>query len=486
MLKFNQVFVFLLPFYMGDCNQPNAQSEGQANKSTQASQPNIIFILMDDLGWNAVSSYGNQHVDTKNIDQLAKEGVRFTDAYVTPQCTPTRAVIMTGQHTANNRMWHVTPRYYFPYQTLTEPEYLQNLPRDTYTIGKALKDQGYRTAIFGKWHLNTYGEDGYYTRLFAENSHHYGFDEVDPVTDPAEYQAYTDKGVDFLTEQANQFMKRNLENPFFIYLSHHTIHGPVLAPDTLVSKYLDRGYPEEGVNNATYLAAIEHFDKAIGRLTDKIKELGIEENTIIIFTSDNGGVDTEFDHSPLRYGKGSPYEGGIRVPFIVKWPKVIDQGMISNVPIHAVDFYPTLLGMAGGDPDSLSQLDGLSLVPLLTKKEEPTREALYWYMPLYDPLTYSVWSTTPAAVIRKGNYKLIKFFGDYTDLSQKPKQLIGKKVELYDLSSDIGEENDLSAVRSSLATALETQLDQWIASTGAGLPIPNENYNPDSLWVKAR
>jgi len=162
-----------------------ACKEGQ--KSEQASKPNIIFILMDDLGWNSVSTYGNRFVETKNIDRLAAEGMKFTDAYVTPQCTPTRAVIMTGQHTANNRMWHVVGKYYFPYQYLKEPEYLENLPRETFSVAKALKKEGYKTAIFGKWHLNVYGPDGYYTRLFKENAHHYGFDEVDPMTEPSEY-----------------------------------------------------------------------------------------------------------------------------------------------------------------------------------------------------------------------------------------------------------------------------------------------------------
>lgn len=464
-----------------------ACSKREADEKSNAKlKPNIIFILMDDLGWNAISCYGNKHVDTKNIDQLAVEGIHFKNAYVTPQCTPTRAVIMTGQHTANNRMWHVTPRYYFPYQTLSEPTYLENLPRDTYTIGKALKAQGYKTAIFGKWHLNTYGEDGYYTRLFKKNAHHYGFDEVDPITDPTEYQAHTDKGVDFLTEQANLFMERNKDNPFFIYLSHHTIHGPVLAPKELIQKYLEKGYPEEGVNNATYLAAIEHFDNAIGRLNEKIKALGIEENTVVVFTSDNGGVDTQFDHSPLRYGKGSPYEGGIRVPFIVKWPENIAKGKVSNVPIHVVDFYPTLLDIAGGNPNELNQLDGLSLLPLITETGSISRETLYWYMPLYDPLNYSVWATTPAAVIRKGDYKLIKFFGDYTDLTQDGKQIKGKKIELYNLAEDIGEQNNLVATNTELAHSLEDELDQWIASTKAGLPAPNENFNPDSIWVRGK
>lgn len=462
-----------------------ACKEGQ--KSEQASKPNIIFILMDDLGWSSVSTYGNRFVETKNIDRLAAEGMKFTDAYVTPQCTPTRAVIMTGQHTANNRMWHVVGKYFFPYQYLKEPEYLENLPRETFTVAKALKKEGYKTAIFGKWHLNVYGPDGYYTRLFKENAHHYGFDEVDPMTEPSEYQAHTDKGVEFLTNQTIDFIERNRDNPFFVYLSHHTIHGPILAPDSLVRKYLDLGYPEEGVNHAKYLASIEHFDNSIGRIMNKLQETGLDKNTIVVFTSDNGGVDTYFDNAPLRYGKGSPYEGGIRVPFIVRWPQKITEGKIINTPIHAIDFYPTLVEMAGGDPAQYDFLDGLSLMPELTESGKLDRETLCWYMPLYDALTYSAWATTPAAVIRKGDFKLIKFFGDYVDISEGYKKHVpGKRIELYNLKDDIGEKNNLVNSLPELATQLEKELDAWIESTGAGLPSLNQNYNPDSLWVRGR
>jgi uncharacterized sulfatase len=456
-------------------------------KSNQSNKPNIIFILMDDLGWASVSSYGNQYVDTKNIDQLAAEGMKFTNAYVTPQCTPTRAVIMTGQHTANNRMWHVTPKYFFPYQYMQEPGYLQDLPREKFTLAKALKKEGYKTAIFGKWHLNVYGPDGYYTRLFKENAHYYGFDEVDPVTDPSEYQAYTDKGVNFLTDQTIDFIERNRNIPFFVYLSHHTIHGPILAPDSLVQKYLALGYPEKGVNHAEYLAAIEHFDHSIGRIMTKLQETGLDKNTIVIFTSDNGGVDTYFDNAPLRYGKGSPYEGGIRVPFIVKWPENIAEGKENNTPIHAIDFYPTMVAMAGGDPGQYDFLDGLSLMPELHETGKLDRETLHWYMPLYDQLTYSAWAATPAAIVRKGEYKLIKFFGDYIDIRDGTKKhLPGKHIELYNLREDISEQNNLADSLPELAMDLEKDLDSWVESTGAGLPSLNENYNPDSLWVRGR
>ncbi len=474
------VFIyFAFAIYVSDCT---------SKKSIEVlEKPNIIFILMDDLGWSSISSYGNTHVNTLNIDRLAQEGMRFTDAYVTPQCTPTRAIIMTGQNSPSNKMWHVIPKYYFPYQRMQEPTYIENLPRETFTVAEAMQKEGYKTAIFGKWHLHNYGEEGYYTRLFKENAHFYGFDEVDPVTDPTEYQSRTDKGVNFLTDQTIRFIEENKSHPFFVYLSHHTIHGPVLAPDSLVQKYIEKGHPEKGVNNATYLAAIEHFDNSIGKILNKLDELDLSKKTIVIFTSDNGGVDTEFNNAPLRYGKGSPYEGGIRVPFIIRWPGMVDEGKVNSYPIHAIDFYPTLVEMAGGNPSQYEFLDGMSLVPELNGTGKLKRESLYWYMPLYDPLPYSVWATTPAAVIRKGDNKLIKFFGDYIDISDGTKKHIpGKRIELYNLKTDIGEQINLVDDEKDLAVTLEKDLDDWLASTGVALPTLNDNYNPDSLWIRSK
>ena len=358
-------FTFLLPCIVVLTNR--------CTKSASEEKTNFLFIFIDDLGWTAPSCYGNEHVQTVHIDRLAAEGIRFTDAYVTPQCTPSRAALMTGQHTARNRMWHVIPKYDYPYARLKEPEYTENMPRETYTLAKALKENGYTTALLGKWHL-THNQDGYYTYLFDSVKHYYGFDYVNPMTDPTEYQARGDKGVNFLTEEAMKFMETNKDHPFFIYLSHHTIHGPVLAPDNLINKYLQLGYPEKGVFNATYLAAIEHLDHSIGRLLDKLDELRITEKTMVIFLSDNGGVDREFDNAPLRYGKGSAYEGGIRVPLIIRWPNNINPGSVSNVPVHIIDFFPTLVELAGGKIRDNAILDGLSLVPLL-KQTSPKSHA---------------------------------------------------------------------------------------------------------------
>jgi uncharacterized sulfatase len=364
-------------------------------------KPNILFILIDDMGYPATECYGNKLVPTPNIDRIAVQGVRFTQAYVTPQCTPTRASLLTGQYTARNKMWHVIPRYGNPYARVTEPEYLEDLPREQFTVAEALKTVGYNTALLGKWHLSTFDNDGYYTYLYPDKAKYYGFDYVNPKQDPSEYQSYGDKGVDFLTGEAVQFMEKNKNHPFFMYLAHHTIHNPILAPKDLVQKYLDKGYPETGINMAEYLASIEHLDHSIGRLLQKMKELDLEKNTVVFFVSDNGGVDSEFSNAPLRYGKGTPYEGGTRVPFIVKWPEKIKAGKICKTPVHIVDVYPSLLDIAGIKKPADHVLDGVSLLPILTgeKKAEKSMEnrPLLFYKPLYDLF----WGAVPNATMVK-------------------------------------------------------------------------------------
>ncbi len=442
-----------------------------------ARPPNVLFILADDLGYTAVRSYGGRHARTPHLDRLASQGVRFTDAYVTPQCTPTRASLLTGQHTARNRMWHVIPPYYYPKAPVIEPPYKANLERGTHTMAAALRDAGYATAILGKWHL-TANEDGYYTLLQPQAATHYGFDYSTPPQQPPEYQARTDKGVDMLTNEAIGFIERNRDRPWFAYLSHHTIHGPVLAPQELTTAYRRRGYHETGIHNATYLAALEHMDASIGRLLARLDELKLAENTIVVFLSDNGGVDTLFDNHPLRLGKGSPYEGGIRVPAIVRWPGVTPSGMVSAEPVHVVDWYPTFLEAAGATPPPATghrahPLDGVSLLPALRGGKLPPR-FLYWYMPLYD----IQWGATPCAVIREGNYKLIDFFGDHIDPERDYQLTVGPRIELYNLRTDIGEQQDLAKKDPKRAAAMQRKLRTWMASLNAVAPGVNPNYDP--------
>jgi uncharacterized sulfatase len=262
-------------------------SWGLTSLSHAATSPNILFILTDDLGCSALSCYGGKLVPTPHLDALAAEGTRFSDAYVMPQCTPTRAALLTGQHTARNRMWHVIPWYGTPFGRLREPRFQEHLPRSTYTIAKGLKAAGYATGIAGKWHLTT-NADGDYVKLKPEAAAHYGFDFSAPVPQGSPNEG--DKWVDYLTDQAIGFIKGNRSQPWFMYLAHHTVHGVVSAPAELVAKHRQLGAPEEGLHNATYLAAIGHLDRSIGRLMATLDELKLRDRTMVIFLSDNGGV----------------------------------------------------------------------------------------------------------------------------------------------------------------------------------------------------
>ena len=450
---------------------------------TPSSSPSIVFILTDDQGWNSLSCYGNRLVSTPNIDRLAREGMKFPSAYVYPQCTPTRAALLTGQHTARNGMWHVIPFYNFPWARLAEPKYVENLPRQTPTLAKALKAAGYTTGIVGKWHL-TDNEDGNYKLLKPEAAPHYGFDFSPEGWGPAA-DVSGDKAVNWLTDRSIDFIEANHDRPFFLFLSHHTIHGPVIAPAERVEKYRARGAPAEGVNNATYLAALEHMDQGVGRLLDALDRLKLADRTMVIFLSDNGGVDKWFDQAPLRGGKGTAYEGGLRVPCLIRWPGVIRPGSVSETPIHVIDFYPTLLEVASGRVPAGHMLDGLSILPLLRRSGRFERDALFWYMPLYDML----WGATPCAVIRQGDWKLIEYFGDFVPVGdaeavRRDEYQLGRRLELYNLRDDLGETADLSAKHPERAAELSQRLHEWMASQNAPIPRLNPDYDPARPLVR--
>jgi uncharacterized sulfatase len=452
-------------------------SAGTMLNAQTREKPNIIFILIDDMGYPAIECYGNKMVKTPHIDQIAKNGIKFTQGYVTPQSTPTRASLLTGQYTARNKMWHVIPGYGFPYARVQEPEYLEELPHDQFTVAEALKTAGYTTACIGKWHLSRYENDGYYTYLYPEKAHFYGFDYVNPRTDPSEYQSYGDKGVDFLTNEAIGFMDRNRSKPFFLYLSHHTVHNPILAPKDMVKKYLDKGYPEKGLNFAEYLASIEHLDNSVGRLMTKLSVFGLEKNTLVFFVSDNGGVDSQFDNAPLRYSKGSAYEGGTRVPFMVQWPDKIKPGQVSDFPVHIIDIYPTLLDIVKAPRPKRQVLDGRSMLPVLTGNIKAAKKfhdrPIFFYQPLYD----IQWGAVPSASMVKGDYKILWFFGDYVDLDHGGKYIPEGRVELYNLKSDIGEKNDLAKVEPARKEKMLSELRTWINSTGSPIPELNPDFD---------
>jgi uncharacterized sulfatase len=465
--------------------------------STTEERPNILFILIDDLGWPTLGCYGNEHVPTPSLDCLANEGMRFTNAYVMSLCTPSRASLLTGQYVERTGLWHVIGGWYgYPWAIVEEPLFSTNLSRDHFTIAKGLKAAGYRTGLFGKWHVNMQPDIdrvGIHS-LKPSAGKYYGFDHVEPPI-PRDMLGADgeDKGVDALTDQVISFIGQSAEKPFFVYLSHFTIHGKVVAPNELVKKYLKKGYPAKGKFNATYLAAIEHLDHSVGRLMVSLERMNLHENTVVIFLSDNGGIHerwdaytlreqipspdyltvdlSEFDNFPLRAGKGSVYEGGIRVPCIVRWPGHILAGSVNDTPIHIVDWLPTLLGIAGQSPPEGYANDGVDLTPLLKGEAIPAR-TLYWYLPFYDMR----WGITPSAIIRDGKYKLIVFFGDRIDAEGL--YIPGPYLELFNLQDDIGETRNLSAEKPGIAAQMRHKLYDHMKVIGVDIPGPNPIYNP--------
>jgi len=417
--------------------------------------------------------------------------MRFTDASVTPQCS------LTGQYTARTKQFHVIPPYQYPYARVREVPHLANLSRSTFLLPKGLKAAGYQTAAVGKWHL-TANEDGTYNGLQAQASHHYGFDTVaKPSVIPKEF-ATGDKAVNRFTDEAIAFIRQNQTKPFFLYLAHHSIHNVVAAPEELVKKYRAKGFPAADLNNATYLAALEHMDTAMGRILTALDETKLAANTIVIFLTDNGGVhralklpasgserleirERLFDNAPLREGKGFAYEGGIRVPMLVRWPGVVKPKSICSTLVHVVDLLPTRLEAAGakGSVPPVHPLDGVSLLPLLRGRSIPTRP-LYWYMPFYD----LNWAATPSAVIRDGDYKLIEYFGDYFEAQEGDRYVTRPRLELYNLKLDLSEKRNLAEQEPTRTARMRTQLHAWIKSCGAVIPGANPNFDPQRAFEK--
>lgn len=436
---------------------------------------------------------------TPNLDRLAATGVRFTSAYVTSQCTPTRATLLTGQYTARHGLWHVLSWYGYPWARMTEPMFAENYPRETFTIAKGLKAAGYKTAIVGKWHL-TSNADGNYLGLHPKAAHHYGFDYAPPMLSRKYFQPGSDRGVDLLTDQALEFIGRNRDQPWFCFLSHHMIHGVVVAPKDLENKYRRLGYGDEGPNRAVYLAGVEHIDRSIGRLMKGLDELDERRDTLVLFLSDNGGIYerldfrnlprphpltptfqpnlVEYENTPLRAGKGSIYEGGVRVPLIASWPGRIAKASVVETPVHAIDILPTCFELAGAQSPEGHALDGRSLVRLMTTGREDRlgERPLYQYYPFYD----LNWGLTPSASIRLGDYKLIEFFGDRVDAGSR--YVPGHRVELYNLRSDIGEKQNLAARQPDRTREMKARLHEWMKSMQAAIPQPNPHHDPDNAF----
>ncbi len=441
-------------------------------------KPNFVVILIDDLGWTdlglgsqtrhvafGVPFMGSKYYETPRIDKLAAEGVVFTSAYSNaPNCAPTRACLMSGQYSPRHGVYTVgtSERGESKRRKLIPTPNAQELGTEHVTLAEALKPAGYTCACLGKWHL---GNKAPYRPQDR------GFDVVWDRSSGGHWLKDGQYLADRLTDEALKFIETNRAKPFFLYLSHHGVHTPIQAKPELVEKY-KRKPPSGGHNNPTYAAMIESIDQSVGRVLDKLDELRLSDNTAVVFFSDNGGYGNATVMDPLRGSKGMLYEGGIRVPAIIRWPGKARPGRTCDVPIIGLDFYPTILEMAGAPKPTGHVLDGESLVPLLRDTGALKREALFWHYPVYlEPYNAGQWPwrTTPAGAIRKGDWKLIEFFED-------------GRIELYNLKDDIAEKNNLASTKPDKARELHKLLADWRRSLNAPVPTtPNPEFDPESL-----
>ncbi|UCD52840.1 MAG: sulfatase [Phycisphaerales bacterium] len=428
-------------------------------------RPNFVFILIDDLGWTDLGFMGSKYYETPRIDALASEGVVFKQAYSNaPNCAPTRACLMSGQYTPRHGVYTVgTPergraerRKLIPTPNTTE------LGTEHVTIAEALNPAGYTCACIGKWHLG--GKAPY-------RPQDRGFDVVYDRSRRGHYAEDGQYLTDRLTDESVKFIKTCRDKPFFLYLSHHAVHTPIQAKAELTAKY-ERKTPVGGHDNPKYAAMIESVDQSVGRVLVTLEELGLAQNTAVFFFSDNGGYANATSIEPLRGSKGMLYEGGIRVPTMVRWPGVTRAGRACDVPIIGTDFYPTILEMAGAPKPKGYTLDGESLVPLLAERAGLKRDAIFWHFPAYlEPYNDRQWPwrITPAGAIRQGDWKLIEFFED-------------GHLELYNLRNDISETNNLADKEPERAKTLHAKLVEWRQRVHA--PVPqrlNPQFDPTAL-----
>jgi len=430
---------------------------------------NFVFILIDDMGWSDLPCYGHKFHETPNIDRLARQGMRFTSAYASPVCSPTRAAIMAGQYPARLGITDfISPDglgHQRPWAKLLPPRINVELPLQTVTLAEALQQAGYTTGLFGKWHLGFRPQflpkyQGF-DEMLVQRGTHFNFKTIPPTE--LDKDAYL---AEVLTGRAEKFLEDNKDKSFFLYLTHFAVHIPLQARQELIEKYKNKPRPAAGVNNPTYAAMVEHVDRSVGRILKKLDELNLSDNTMVIFFSDNGGLRKRFDkqgpvvttNAPLRDEKGSLYEGGIREPLIVRWPGVVEPGTLCNQPVTAVDFYPTLVEIAGGRLAADCALDGESILPLLTQAGSLRRDAIYWHYPHYH-------HARPAGAVRQGDWKLIE-------------QYETGQLQLYNLAADIGEQHNLAEQMPEKARRLQQKLAQWRKSVGAQMPAENPMYDP--------
>jgi len=461
-----------------------AAPQGATDRSAQPPRrPNVVLLLADDLGWRDLGCTGSTFYETPHLDRLAAEGMSFTHAYAAcPVCSPTRVSVLSGKYPAR-----LATTDYFggrrKKQLLPAP-YLDHLPLEETTLAEAFRSAGYRTAFFGKWHLGGAGfgplEQGFEVNVGGfERGHppagYFAPYRIPTLPDGPAGEHLTER----LTDEACAFIDEHAEEPFFVMLAWYAVHTPLQTTPELQAKYVakrealpapegPRFLPEgerearQVQDHAVYAGMVESMDTSAGRVLAKLEELGLAGDTIVLFTSDNGGLSTSegspTSNVPLRAGKGWMYEGGIREPFLVRAPGITRAGTMSTVPVITTDIAPTLLALAGLEPLPAQHVDGVDLSALLAGGGAPQRDALFWHYPHYGNQGGS-----PCSAVRVGSDKLIEFFED-------------GRLELYDLAADPGEGTDLTAERPEQAAALHARLKAWRADVGARLPTPNPDF----------
>jgi len=426
---------------------------------------NIVFILSDDQGWNQVGYHRFEFYETPNIDRIAREGMQFTDAYsAAPVCSPTRASIMTGKHPARLHLTDYIPGNPFPYQKLITPQQTQGLPLNEITLPELLKQNGYITGHFGKWHLN---KDKNYETGRPGDPGSQGFDEIYTSVKPAP-DANPDEDAHHTIEITNksvEFIEKHKDEPFFCYVPYHCVHRPIMENEALIKKYEAKPGADEADKNPIMGAMIERMDDGIGKILKKLDELSLTEKTIVIFISDNGGLEQLQSQHPLRKGKATIFDGGLRVPFTIRWPGVIEQGSKSTVPVISHDLFPTIME-ALAIKYSIKNIDGKSLMPLLKQTGKIKRDAIFFHYPHYHHQGFK-----PASAIRSGDYKLIEWY---------EQALLGEEnqVNLFNIKEDMGETKDLAKEKPELAKQLREKLIKWRKDVGAQEMKVNPNYDP--------
>ena len=446
--------------------------------TAQAPRPNVVLIVVDDLGWRDLGCQGSGYFLTPQIDHLAASGMRFTNAYANaPNCAPSRACLMSGQYTPRHGVYTVgsSERGRSENRRLVPTPNTEDLREDVVTLAEALRGCGYATVHLGKWHLGADPTTQGFDRNVAGNragsppGGHFSPYRNPQLADGPKGEYLTDR----LTDEAIAFLlERPKDRPFFLQLCHYAVHTPIQSKQELRAKFRDRPGPEP--RNPSYAAMVESVDQGVGRLLGALDELRLRDDTVVVLFSDNGGHGPVTSMAPLRGAKGMLYEGGIRVPLLVSWPGHVPAGRVQDTPVIGTDLFPTLLALAGGEPPAGQVLDGVDLGALW--RGEPAGadlqgRSLFWHMPVYLEATAATraegpWRTTPAGAMRRGRWKLLEFFED-------------GRLELYDLGADEGEQHDLSSSQPEVVAQLHGELVRWRTQVGAPVPTQaNPGHRP--------